>query len=341
MDAARLISRLVRNVDFACRQDDGSILAVFTDTDLRHAHVVARRLASVLKHTMLRPGNEQTPISPNVTLASMKPSDTVLTLMARVAPRPVAAEVRRLKSGEHQPARPAMPETAKPQEPLRIDVVSDVVCPWCFIGKRRLEKALALKPDVPVEVHYHPYFLNPWVPREGMARDEYLTTKFGSPERYKGIAGRVAAAAAEEGLTYAVEKMTRQPNTTDSHRLILWAAGIGKASQMKQRLMEMYFTEGADLSDREVLVKAAAEIGLNAEEVRGKLASDADLEQVEQAANSAKDAGIDGVPTFILGGVAAISGAQSPEVLANAIEQVANNREKFVAEARARQAAPV
>jgi predicted DsbA family dithiol-disulfide isomerase len=226
-------------------------------------------------------------------------------------------------------------ETPNPAAPLQIDVVSDVVCPWCFIGKRRLEKALALKPNIPVEVRYHPYFLNPWVPREGMPRDQYLTTKFGSPERYQNIAGRVVAAAAAEGLTYAVDKMRRQPNTLDCHRLILWAQAIGRAPQMKQRLMDLYFTEGADLSDREVLIRAAAEVGLDAQATREKLASDADVEQVEAAANSAKDAGIDGVPTFILGGVAAVSGAQSPEVLANAIEQIATNRERFLAEQRA------
>ena len=222
-----------------------------------------------------------------------------------------------------------------PANAVTIDVVSDVVCPWCFIGKRRLEKALSLKPDIPVEVRYHPYFLNPWVPAEGMSRDEYLTTKFGSPDRYKQIAGRVADAAAQEGLTYAVDKMKRQPNTRDCHRLILWAQGEGKAPQMKQRLMDLYFTEGADLSDREVLVKAATDVGLDAAEVRRKLASDEDIAQVEQAANSAKEAGIDGVPTFIIGGVAAISGAQDPQVLANAIEQIANNREQFLAQARA------
>ena len=217
---------------------------------------------------------------------------------------------------------------------LTIDVVSDVVCPWCFIGKSRLEKALALKPNIPVEVRFHPYFLNPWVPREGISRDEYLTTKFGSPEKYKGIAGRVAAAAAAEGLTYAVDKMRRQPNTLDCHRLILWAQSIGKAAQMKQRLMELYFTEGADLSNRDVLVGAAAEVGLDADRTRGMLASDTDVARVEAAANSAKDAGIDGVPTYILGGVAAVTGAQSPEALANAIEQVATNREQFLAKQR-------
>jgi predicted DsbA family dithiol-disulfide isomerase len=225
-----------------------------------------------------------------------------------------------------------MSEPQSALTPVTIDIVSDVVCPWCFIGKRRLEKALALKPDIPVEVRFHPYFLNPWVPREGMSRDDYLTTKFGSPERYHAIAGRVAAAAAAEGLTYAVDKMRRQPNTLDCHRLILWAQSSGQAAQMKQRLMELYFTEGADLSDREVLVKAAADIGMDAARIRDMLASDADVARVESQANAAKDAGIDGVPTFILAGVAAVTGAQSPEMLANAIEQVATNRKQFLAE---------
>jgi predicted DsbA family dithiol-disulfide isomerase len=218
--------------------------------------------------------------------------------------------------------------------PLAIDVVSDVVCPWCFIGKSRLEQALELRPDIPVEIHWRPYFLNDWVPREGISRDEYLTKKFGSPERYKSIAGRVAAAAKAEGLAYNVDKIARQPNTLDCHRLILWAQSTGKAAQMKQRLMDLYFTEGADLSNREVLVGAAADVGMDPDKTREMLSSDADVERVESAANSAKDAGIDGVPTFILGGVAAVSGAQSPEVLANAIEQIAVNREQFLAEQR-------
>ena len=225
-----------------------------------------------------------------------------------------------------------------PIPPVVVDVVSDVVCPWCFIGKRRLEKALALKPEIPVEVRFHPYFLNPWVPREGISRDQYLTTKFGSPDRYKGIAGRVQAAAAEEGLVYDSSKMKRQPNTTDAHRLIFWASSIGKSAEMKQRLMDLYFTEGGDLTDREVLVKAAADIGLEAAKVREALASDADLAAVEAAADQAKDAGIDGVPFFIIGNLAAISGAQSPEVIANAIEQVALNRDKLEAQ-RAKQLA--
>src|SRR5450631_113619 len=171
-------------------------------------------------------------------------------------------------------------------QPVRIDVVSDVVCPWCFIGKHRLEAALKLKPDIAVEVHWRPFFLNDWIPREGISREDYLTTKFGSVERYKGIAQRVTAAAAAEGLVYASDKMTRQPNTLDCHRLIRWAEGIGKAAEMKQRLMDLYFTEGADLTDRETLVKAAADVGLDANTVRAQLASDQDVAQVEQDAQS-------------------------------------------------------
>jgi predicted DsbA family dithiol-disulfide isomerase len=208
-------------------------------------------------------------------------------------------------------------------QPVRIDVVSDVVCPWCFIGKHRLERALALRPDIPVEVHWRPYFLNDWIPREGISREQYLTTKFGSPERYKGIAQRVTAAAAEEGLTYASDKMKRQPNTLDCHRLIRWAETEGKAAEMKQKLMDLYFTQGADLTDRETLVQAAASVGLDAKTVREGLESDQDVAEIEREALSAREAGIEGVPYFIFGGKFAMSGAQSPEYLADAIDRMA------------------
>ena len=215
--------------------------------------------------------------------------------------------------------------------PLAIDVFSDVVCPWCFIGKRRLEKAIALRPDIPVEVHYRPYFLNPWVPREGMSRVDYLTAKFGSPERYEKIALRVAQAAANEGLTYNIGALARQPNTLDCHRLILWGGRLGKAARVKQRLMEIYFSEGGDLSDRGVLVQAASDCGLDPVEVRALLASDADVAAVEQAAKSAQEAGIEGVPFYVFGNVLAVSGAQAPEYLAGAIERAANELAKSAA----------
>jgi predicted DsbA family dithiol-disulfide isomerase len=208
-------------------------------------------------------------------------------------------------------------------QPVRIDVVSDIVCPWCFIGKHQLEKAIALNPNIPVEVHWRPYFLNDWIPREGISREQYLTTKFGSAERYKGIAQRVSAAAAAEGLTYAMDKISRQPNTLDAHRLIRWADEIGKAAEMKQRLMDLYFTEGADLTSHAVLAQAAADIGLDADATRNALASDKDVAEIEREAHSAKEAGIEGVPCFIFGGKFAISGAQAPEDLAEAIERMA------------------
>ena len=212
------------------------------------------------------------------------------------------------------------------QNPVRIDVVSDVVCPWCFIGKRRLEQAIALNPDIPVEVHYHPFFLNDWIPAEGISREQYLTTKFGSPERYKDIAQRVSAAAAQDGLVYAIDKVSRQPNTTDSHRLIHWAALEGKAPEMKQRLMELYFSEGADLYDKAVLVKAAADVGLDADAVSKKLDSNEDLDVVSQRVEAAKSAGIQGVPFFIVDNAVALSGAQEPDQLAAVIQRAANEK---------------
>jgi predicted DsbA family dithiol-disulfide isomerase len=217
---------------------------------------------------------------------------------------------------------------------LPVDVVSDVVCPWCFIGKRRLEKALALRPDIPVEVRWRPCFLNPWVPREGMDRRVYLETKFGSVERYAAIAQRVVAAAAEEGLVYHPDKVLRQPNTLDCHRLIFWA-GPDNAARMKQRLMELYFSEGGDLTDREVLVSAAADCGLDAGRIRALLATDTDIARVEQEANAAKEAGIDGVPCFIFGNVLAVSGAQSPDHLADVIARAAAENAQRVADAAA------
>jgi predicted DsbA family dithiol-disulfide isomerase len=214
---------------------------------------------------------------------------------------------------------------------LSIDVISDVVCPWCYIGKRLLEQAIASKPDIAVEVRFRPYFLNPWVPREGMSREDYLIAKFGSVERYNANNNRVVEAAAAVGLAYDREAIKRQPNTLDCHRLILWAEQAGQAAAMKQRLMEVYFSEGGDLSRPEVLIKAATDCGLDGDAVRAGLASDQDVERIEREAQSAKDAGIEGVPCFIIGGMIALSGAQPPEYLASAIERAAAEHAKRVA----------
>ncbi len=208
-------------------------------------------------------------------------------------------------------------------KPLQIDVVSDVVCPWCYIGKHRLERALEFVKDVPLEVRWRPFFLNPWVPRDGISREDYLAKKFGSVEAYKNISGRVVQAAQDEGLQYNNDLVKRQPNTIDSHRLIHWAGKIGKSGEMKQKLMELYFRDGGDLTDMNVLVQAAADIGLDAEDVRRRLATDEDVDLITEQANGASEKGISGVPTFVLANKYALSGAQPADQLAAAIRQVA------------------
>ena len=221
-----------------------------------------------------------------------------------------------------------------PSPHVTVDVVSDVVCPWCFIGKKRIEQAIALKPDIPVTLRFHPYFLNDWIPREGISREQYLITKFGSVERYAQIAERVKAAAAEEGLVYAPDKISRQPNTTDCHRLILWASKSDNEARMKQRLMELYFTEGGDLTNNDVLAQAAADVGLDRAEISRLLTTEQDVDIVGQQAQAAKESGIDGVPCFIFGGVLAVSGAQAPDYLAGAIERAAEEAAKQTAAAK-------
>lgn len=215
---------------------------------------------------------------------------------------------------------------------VHVDVVSDVVCPWCYIGKRRLEMALELVPDVAVDINWRPYFLNSWIPREGMDRSAYLETKFGSADRYSAIAERIAAAAAMESLRYAPDKISRQPNTLDCHRLILWSHSVTDPARMEQRLMELYFAEGADLSDPKVLIQAAVDCDMDGDLVRRLLASDDDIDRIEGEANSAKEAGIDGVPCFIFGGSVIVTGAQSAEYLVSAIERTAGRHTRLQAQ---------
>ncbi len=195
--------------------------------------------------------------------------------------------------------------------------------------QHRLEATIRLVPDIAVDVNWRPYFLNPWIPREGIDRQTYLEAKFGSVERYQLIAERVATAAAMEGLVYALDKISRQPNTLDCHRLILWSRSATDPGNMKQRLMELYFSEGADLTDPKTLIQAAVDCGMDGDLVRRLLASDADVDRVEGEANSAREAGIDGVPCFVFGGSVIVTGAQSPEYLANAIERAAGRHAKL------------
>ena len=202
-----------------------------------------------------------------------------------------------------------------------IDVVSDVVCPWCYVGKHRLEAALALRPDVETEIHWRPYFLDPRVPREGMARVDYLSRKFGSDERIRPAHERLSRLGREEGIEFHFERITWQPNTLDAHRLIGWAEEAGRAGAIVEKIFSLFFTEGADLSKRETLLLAAQAGGLDLESVRRDLAGERDVAAVEKAATSAAERGISGVPFFIFNNRFAVAGAQPPDMLAEAMDK--------------------
>ena len=202
-----------------------------------------------------------------------------------------------------------------------IDVVSDVVCPWCYLGKHRLEAALALRPDVETEIHWRPYFLDPRVPREGMARVDYLSRKFGSDERIRPAHERLSRLGREEGIEFHFERITWQPNTLDAHRLIGWAEEAGRAGAIVEKILSLFFTEGADLSKRETLLLAAQAGGLDLESVRRDLAGERDVAAVEKAATSAAERGISGVPFFIFNNRFAVAGAQPPDMLAEAMDK--------------------
>ncbi|MBA3504294.1 MAG: DsbA family oxidoreductase [Betaproteobacteria bacterium] len=218
-------------------------------------------------------------------------------------------------------------------ETVRVDVVSDVVCPWCFIGKRRLETALkALRgrePALDIAVRWHPFQLNPDLPREGISRRRYVETKFGGSERAAEIYARITAAGATVDVPFAFDLIARQPNTLDTHRLIAWAQETanefgkksGDADALVERLFRAYFLEGRFIGDRDELAALAADAGYNAVEARAFLESDARAEAVASADERARESGISGVPFFIFNGKTAVSGAQQPEVLRDAIVQ--------------------
>jgi predicted DsbA family dithiol-disulfide isomerase len=210
--------------------------------------------------------------------------------------------------------------------PLRIDVVSDVMCPWCFIGKRRLEKALAATPEIDTTVTWRPFQLDPTLPPEGRSRAAYLAAKFGAAEKAEAIYDRIRVAGAAEDIPFAFERIARAPNTLDAHRLIHWADIEGVQDAVVERLFSLYFVEGADLTRPETLVAAAEGAGMDGRLVARLLASDAD--RAETAAEVARAAamGISGVPSFILDGRYCVAGAQPPEILARALRQVMAER---------------
>jgi predicted DsbA family dithiol-disulfide isomerase len=205
-------------------------------------------------------------------------------------------------------------------EPLTIDIVSDVVCPWCYLGEKRLEQALAEEAG-PIVVRWRPYQLDPTIPEGGLDRAEYMAKKFGKSGRLQSVHDNLTRLGAEVGLPFAFDKITRSPNTLDAHRLIRWATSAGVQSRVVDRLFEAYFVEGRDIGDRVVLTEIAAECGLDADLVERLLAEGADSEVVRQEVEQAQAMGVSGVPFFIFAGRLGVPGAQEPSALRQAMAE--------------------
>lgn len=212
-------------------------------------------------------------------------------------------------------------------QPVTIDVVSDIMCPWCLIGKRRLEQALALRSDVPVQIRWRPFQLDPTIPEDGMDRQEYLQNKFGGPDGAKEIYDRVRQAGSDEGIEFKFEAIKKSPNTLNAHRLIRWAGSYDAQNEIVEKLFNLYFIEGADLTDINVLLGAAEDAGLEREVIEQLLSSDADKDSVREEIVSASQMGVTGVPCFIVDRKYAVMGAQPADVIAGAIDQALNDRQ--------------
>ncbi len=204
---------------------------------------------------------------------------------------------------------------------LTIDVVSDVVCPWCYLGKRRLADAIAEADGGPIEVRWRPYQLDPTIPAGGMDRRLYLKNKFGDDSRLGQIQARLTALGAEVGIAYDFDKISRAPNTLDAHRLIRWASVAATQDRVVERLFRLYFEEGRDIGDRGLLVEVARESGLDGDVVETLLANGDDIEAVQAEIAQAQSIGVTGVPFFVFASRFGVPGAQGPEVLAKAIAQ--------------------
>ncbi len=198
---------------------------------------------------------------------------------------------------------------------MHLDVYIDTVCPWCLIGKRRLERALAIDAGRDIAVRWRAFQLNPEMPAEGMDRRLYLKLKFGGAANAERIYGQVREAGESEDIPFAFDAIGRTPNTIDSHRLIRFAGGRGRQDETVEALFDAYFLRGEDIGDREVLSALAATAGLNAGEARAFLESELEDQAVREEDDAARRAGLQGVPTFIVNGQFTLSGAHLPEVL--------------------------
>jgi predicted DsbA family dithiol-disulfide isomerase len=206
---------------------------------------------------------------------------------------------------------------------LTVDVISDVICPWCFIGKRRLEKAIAASGRRNVRVRWLPFQLNPHMPREGIDRRQYRTAKFGSWDRSLALDAQVTEAGRAEGITFAFDKIERTPNTFDAHRLIWLADRESVQDAVMEALFRAYFTEGRDISRTPTLLDVVAEAGLDRSKAEGVLHGDEGVPEIRAAEEQSRRTGVQGVPFFVINNTLALSGAREPSDFLAAFEQAA------------------
>ena len=203
---------------------------------------------------------------------------------------------------------------------MQIDIVSDTICPWCYIGKRRFERALANRPEISTEIDWRAYQLNPDMPLDGMDRNEYLVSKFGSPEQASEIYQRVTEAGESEGINFAFDRMVRTPNTVNSHRLIRWSAAHGRQNELVSALFVAYFENAVDIGDINVLAEIAEEAQLSKSEAIAFLASNEQKDEILAECQAANQMGVNGVPCFIFDKKYAVSGAHEPAVFERAFD---------------------
>ena len=205
---------------------------------------------------------------------------------------------------------------------IRLDIFADPVCPWCYLGKANLERAMEAHPEHPFQIEWHPFQLNPDTPAEGVNKRDYLMRRFGSEAQLNQIHQRFRDIAAKAGVTMDPDTPKRIPNTLNAHRLIHWAGLEGRQTPMVSALFRAYWVEGRDIGDLEVLADIAAEAGMDRAVIARLLASDADMDGIKAREDHARQRGVNAVPTFLLANQYVLSGAQPPEVWGQVIEEL-------------------
>ena len=206
-------------------------------------------------------------------------------------------------------------------QPLLIDLVADVVCPWCYLGWRRVKSALALRPDVEPLIVWRPYQLDPTLPEQGVDRKAYMAGKFKDPVKLKAVHTALVEGGAEEGIVFNFDAIALSPNTNAAHRLIRWGQGAGRQDAVVEALFAAYFTHGRDIGDPQVLAEIGEQAGLDRLVILRLLSEGADQDSVAREHAMAVQGGITGVPFAIFGGKLAVVGAESPENIAAAIDK--------------------